>query len=85
MAYSSYLAMGYKTPRGHSNVYADETKPEQTEPGDPFAPKAIVPIVGGANLETCRGLPSLYLSKAEWEIIGRKMGWIKPKQRQVRR
>lgn len=63
--------MFHKKPRGHSNVYANET----TQWPHPAEDKACVPLVGGARLETCRPLPPLALSREEWEEIGIRMGW----------
>ena len=57
--------------RGHSNVYAEETKPFPTSPE-----KACIPIVGGASVYTVKDLPPLALKKEEWKTIGRKMGWL---------
>ena len=65
--------LGHKKPRGHSNVYADETEPYPTHPE-----KACVPLIGGSRVDTCRPLPPLALSREEWEEIGRRMGWLKP-------
>jgi len=63
--------MTRKLPRGHSNVYAEETEPYPT-----FPEKAMIPMIDGAHVDTCRLLPPLALSKQEWETIGRKMGWL---------
>jgi hypothetical protein len=37
----------------------------------------MIPLIGGADVYTVKELPPLALSKEEWEIIGRKMGWLK--------
>jgi hypothetical protein len=72
----------HRLPRGHSNVYADEARPW---PGDEG--KALVPLVGGAALDTCRPLPPLALTMAQWQTIGLLMGWItaRPRRKGVRR
>jgi hypothetical protein len=64
----------HKKPRGHSNLYADETAPWTGE-GDPS--KACIPMLGGGRVDTCKPLPPLALSKDEWSIIGIKMGWFR--------
>jgi len=57
--------------KGHSNVRLEEftTPPHCPE-------KALIGLVGGATLQTCRPLPPLALTRQEWEEIGRKMGWL---------
>lgn len=61
--------MLHKKPRGHSNVYADETtKYLETD-------KACIPMIGGSRVDTCKALPPLALGKDEWEEIGRRMKW----------
>lgn len=58
--------------QGHSNIYAEDTKPYPTSPN-----KATIPLVGGANVNTVKELSPLCLEKFEWETIGKKMGWLK--------
>lgn len=60
------------TPRGHSNVKAGETSSFRNS-----RDIALIPISGGASLETYRPLPPLGLRQKEWEEIGRRMGWAK--------
>lgn len=57
--------------QGHSNIYASDTKPYPTSPD-----KAMIPLIGGANVNTVKELPPLCLDKDEWEIIGKRMGWL---------
>lgn len=57
-------------PRGHSNAYVDRTKPHPNVPD-----KAMIPIVGGAQVHTVRDLPPLALSREEWKEIGERMKW----------
>lgn len=68
----------HKRPRGHSNLYPDETVPCDTCPE-----KASIPMVGGAYVWSCKPLPPLALSREEWEEIGRRMGWIGKKPRKA--
>lgn len=63
----------HKKPRGHSNVYADET---ERYPDDPAV--ACIPMIGGAQVHTCKPLPPLALHRDDWEKIGLKMGWLPP-------
>jgi hypothetical protein len=61
------------TKRGHSNVHKlDEVKPYPTNPE-----RALVPILGGANVTTVKELPPLAISEDEWKTIGRMMGWLR--------
>ena len=62
----------HKKPRGHSNLYANETEPYPTNPDT-----ASIPLIGGSRVDTCRPLPPLALRRQEWEEIGRIMGWLK--------
>lgn len=59
--------------RGHSNVvYLKEMKPYPTNPT-----RWLIPIQGGASVESVKPLPDLSLNKEEWLEIGRKAGWTK--------
>ena len=58
--------------RGHSNV-CDMEKVVI----DSYTGKVKVPLHGGTGIYTTKDLPPLYLSKEEWEQIGRKAGWLK--------
>ena len=60
----------HKKPRGHSNVYANETQAYPDLPG-----VACIPMVGGSRVDTCRPLPPLAMCAEEWNEIGRIMGW----------
>jgi len=65
--------------RGHSNVVRlEEVAPYHVPPYSPNPDRALIPIVGGADVSTVRELPPLALAKDEWERIGRKMGWAGP-------
>jgi len=70
---------GHYKPRGHSNIYPNETTPYPTNPGT-----ASIPLVGGSRVDTCRPLPPLALSREEWEEIGRRMGWIRKRRPSTR-
>lgn len=61
------------TPRGHSNV--DDWDGVYID--DPELGKVKIPISGGASVYTVKDLPPLYLSREEWEKIGKKAGWVK--------
>ena len=65
-------------PRGHSNVGIEEIEEwrqfdEEVAPGH-----ARIPIRGGSGVGHVRPLPPLAMFKDEWELIGRKMGWLPP-------
>ena len=58
--------------RGHSNIYnTGAIKPYPTNPD-----RISIPIQGGASVTSVRELPTLSLSKREWEEIGKTAGWI---------
>ena len=56
--------------RGHTNVVnMDEAKIDE------LSRRLMIPLEGGASVDTCKELPPLALSKEEWVTIGRKAGW----------
>lgn len=57
-------------PAGHSNAIVDQVQPISTS-------QAMIPIHGGATVTTYRALPSLILSREEWQEIGERMGWAR--------
>lgn len=59
-------------PKGHSNVIWEQAKPLEVDPANVI----MVPIIGGATIDTVRPLPPLSLSKAEWTAIGALMRWL---------
>ncbi len=63
------------TPRGHSNIgnINGVAKPSY----DSESQRVRVPIQGGASIPGWHDLPDLYLSREEWEKIGRVVGWLK--------
>ena len=61
----------HQTERGHSNVLAHET---ESRIGD--RAKASIPLRGGKTIKTYGPLPPLVMTQAEWETIGRAMGWL---------
>lgn len=66
-------------PRGHSNVYAEETHAAWGFGEPPL--KACVPLAGGSRVDTWRPLPPLALNRREWEEIGVIMGWYRRRKR----
>jgi hypothetical protein len=62
--------------RGHSNVYADKTKPwDSIDPGVESG-IARIPLTGGSTASSARELPPLALRRSEWREIGVRMGWL---------
>lgn len=71
--------LGHKKPRGHSNVYPEETElATYKERGKVIVIEGVatIPMSGGSTVYSCKPLPPLALRRDEWETIGRKMGWI---------
>jgi hypothetical protein len=62
------------SPRGHSNVHAEQTTAWVRSDGNPL--RARIPISGGATVYSVKDLPPLALSRDEWLEIGRRMEWI---------
>lgn len=56
--------------RGHSNLYANETKPNEDLPE-----VAMISMCGGAQVYTVKELPPLALRIEEWREIGKRMNW----------
>lgn len=72
--------MPHKRPRGHSNVYANETEIYKCTIDRKVIVQpdvASIPLTGGSSVESCKPLPPLSLRQEEWKTIGLKMGWIK--------
>lgn len=54
-------------------MYASQAEPHPTL----GAEKAMIPLIGGAHVNTVRPLLPLALSRDEWQEIGERMGWAK--------
>lgn len=65
--------------RGHSNVHVGKTQ-VWTIDGEPNADVAKIPLEGGFTAYTVKELPPLALKREEWEEIGQRMNWSKPKR-----
>ena len=81
---SLHLVNGHNRPRGHSNCYPEETVVYEWRDGKDsgvIPDVASVPLIGGSAPGSCKALPPLALTRAEWEEIGLCMGWIKRKRK----
>lgn len=57
-------------PRGHSNVKLEGIRQHEV-----VSDAIMIPIEGGATLQTVRPLPTLALRRNEWKAIGDRMNW----------
>lgn len=57
-------------PRGHSNI-----KTESLRANDRTG-AAMIPLEGGATVNSVRSLPPLALRREEWKTIGDRMNWF---------